>query len=160
MNKNKSFLNSIQNIDCVEGMKQLEAESIDLVVTSPPYDNVRDYKGYSFNFEVIAKELLRVIKQGGIVVWIVGDATLEGSETGTCFRQALFFKEIGFNLHDTMIYHKKKAPLTHNRYEQEFEYMFVFSKGKPNTFNPIRIEKSYKDTRTSKGFGRRNMEIL
>jgi len=85
--------------------------------------------------------LLRVTKDGGVVVWIVGDATIKGSETGTSFKQALYFKEIGFNIHDTMIYHKQfYVPLTHNRYEQEFEYMFVFSKGPPKTFNPKKVK--------------------
>ncbi len=122
-------------------MKEVNSESIDLTVTSPPYDNLRDYGGYIFDFEPIARELYRVTKDGGVVVWVVGDATIKGSETGTSFRQALYFKEIGFNLHDTMIYAKQNwMPLTHNRYEQAFEYMFVFSKGKPNTFNPIMID--------------------
>lgn len=129
--------NKIIQGDCLEVMKGFEPESIDLVVTSPPYDNLRTYNGYSFNFEGIAKELYRVTKQGGVVVWVVGDATMEGSETGTSFRQALYFKEVGFNLHDTMIYLSEKPPLTHNRYEQKFEYMFVFSKSKPKTFNSI-----------------------
>ena len=86
---------------------------IDLTVTSPPYDNLRAYSGYSFDFEAVAKELYRVTKQGGVVIWVVGDATIKGSETGTSFRQALFFKEIGFNLHDTMIYAKNSyVPLS------------------------------------------------
>ena len=120
-------------------MARMPGNFIDLVVTSPPYDNLRDYKGYDFDFESIAKSLFRVIKKGGVVVWVVGDQTVNGSETGTSFKQALYFKEIGFNLHDTMIYKKiNPIPLTHNRYEQAFEYMFVFSKGKPKTFNPIR----------------------
>ena len=126
-------------MDCVEGLKLLKDESIDLTVTSPPYDNLRTYNGYSFDFESVAKELYRVTKLGGVVVWVVGDATINGSETGTSFRQALYFKECGFNLHDTMIYEKNSLPMNHNRYEQEFEYMFIFSKGKPKTFNPIRI---------------------
>jgi len=110
---------------------------IDLTVTSPPYDNLRDYQGYTFDFKKIANELFRVTKQGGVVVWVVGDATINGSETGTSFKQALYFKEMGFNLHDTMIYEKLcYMPLTHNRQEQAFEYMFIFSKGRPNTFNP------------------------
>jgi DNA modification methylase len=124
--------------DCLEVMKDIPDKSIDMVLTSPPYDNLRDYKGYTFNFEGIAKEIYRVLKDGGVCVWIVGDATIKGSETGTSFKQALYFKEIGFNLHDTMIYQKTNPiPLTHNRYEQQFEYMFVFSKNKPKTFNPI-----------------------
>ena len=125
-------------MDCVEGLKLLKDESIDLTVTSPPYDNLRKYNGYSFDFESVAKELYRVTKLGGVVVWVVGDATVKGSETGTSFKQALYFKEIGFNLHDTMIYAKENPiPQNHNRYEQSFEYMFVLSKGKPKTFNPL-----------------------
>ncbi len=112
---------------------------VSLTVTSPPYDNLRSYNGYEFDFEPIARELYRVTKKGGVVVWVVGDATVNGSETGTSFKQALYFKEIGFNLHDTMIYLKANpVPLTHNRYEQCFEYMFVCSKdGKPSVFNPL-----------------------
>ena len=125
------------NGDCLEVMKSMEDNSVDLTVTSPPYDNLRDYNGYDFNFKGIAKELFRITKNGGVVVWVVGDATIKGSETGTSFKQALYFKEIGFNLHDTMIYEKLcYMPLTHKRQEQAFEYMFVLSKGKPKTFNP------------------------
>lgn len=121
-------------------LKELEPGIIDLTVTSPPYDGLRKYNGYSFPFEEIAAELFRVTKYGGVVVWVVGDQTKKGSESGTSFRQALFFMSLGFNLHDTMIYKKSNpVPLSHNRYEQCFEYMFVFSKGKPNTFNPIMV---------------------
>ena len=129
-------------MDCLEGLKQLDDESIDLTVTSPTYDDLRKYNN-NFDFENIAKELYRVTKDGGVVVWVVADKTKNGSETGTSFKQALFFKDIGFNLHDTMIYMSDKPPLTHNRYEQKFEYMFVFSKGKPKTFNPIMEECKY-----------------
>lgn len=118
-------------------LTKMQDGAVDLTVTSPPYDGLRTYKGYCFDFESIAKELYRVTKTGGVVVWVVGDGTRDGSESGTSFKQALFFKECGFNLHDTMIYASEKPPLTHNRYEQKFEYMFVFSKGKPKTFNPI-----------------------
>lgn len=130
-------VNKIYNMDCLEGLKLLDDNCIDLTVTSPPYDDLRIYNGYYFDFENIAKELYRVTKIGGIVVWVVGDKTKKGSETGTSFKQVLFFKGIGFNLHDTMIYQSDKPPLSHNRYEQKFEYMFVLSKGKPKTFNPI-----------------------
>ena len=129
-------------MDCLEGLKQLDDESIDLSVTSPPYDDLRKYNN-NFDFENIVKELYRVTKDGGVVVWVVADKTKNGSETGTSFKQALFFKDIGFNLHDTMIYMSDKPPLTHNRYEQKFEYMFIFSKGKPKTFNPIMEECKY-----------------
>lgn len=132
-------VNEIYNENCLDTMARMEDNFIDLTVTSPPYDGLRTYNGYSFDFESVAKELYRVTKQGGVVVWVVGDATIKGSETGTSFRQALYFKECGFNLHDTMIWYKPDAkPLTHNRYEQSFEYMFIFSKGKPNTFNGIK----------------------
>ena len=136
-------LDTIYNTDCLEGMRKMDSESVDLTVTLPPYDNLRAYKGYSFDFENIAKELYRVTKQGGVVVWVVGDATVEGNESGTSFRQALYFQECGFNLHDTMIY-QKEIPTwneTSRRYRQNFEYMFVFTKGKCKTFNPIRDVK-------------------
>lgn len=130
--------NKIYNMDCLEGLKQINDNTIDLTVTSPPYDNLRDYKGYSFNFEEIAKQLFRVTKTGGVVVWIVGDETVEGNESGTSFKQALFFKNIGFNLFDTMIYEKTRGACGNNTtYWQSFEYMFVLSKGKPKTINLI-----------------------
>lgn len=144
MEKNKIF-----NESCLITMSKMDNSSVDLVVTSPPYDDLRSYdkfisgnktehNGYSFPFEEIAKELYRVIKPGGVVVWVVGDATNKGSETGTSFRQALYFKECGFDIYDTMIYQKTGTPFPQKtRYNQVFEYMFVFSKGKPNTFNPI-----------------------
>lgn len=131
--------------DCLNVMKTFDSECIDLTVTSPPYDNLRTYNGYTFDFENIAKELYRVTKQGGVVVWIVGDASVNGSETGTSFKQALYFKEIGFNLHDTMIYQKGSFPPIFpktKRYQGCFEYMFVFSKGSPKTFNGIQRDKS------------------
>lgn len=128
--------------DCLEKMKHIPSETIDLVVTSPPYDNLRSYNStVEWNFEIfktISKELFRVIKQGGVVVWVVGDATYKGSESGNSFRQVLHFQDIGFKIHDTMIYHKSGPPLSHNRYEQHFEFMFVLSKGKPNVFNGIK----------------------
>ena len=131
-------INNIYNCDCLTGLKQLESNSVNLTVTSPPYDDLRTYQGTcNWNFEVfkpIAEELYRVTKPGGIVVWIVGDATVNGGETGSSFRQALYFQEIGFKIHDTMIYHKNSsafpAKLTSKRYTQIFEYMFVFVKGK------------------------------
>jgi len=124
--------------DCVEVMSQMEPESVDMVLTSPPYDNLRTYNGYSFDFEQTAQQIFRVLKKGGVCVWVVGDATIKGSETGTSFRQALYFKDIGFNLHDTMIYRKSNPmPVKHNRYLPCFEYMFVFSKGIPKTINLI-----------------------
>lgn len=124
--------------DNVEVMKTLPSESIDLTVTSPPYDNLRTYKGHTWDFEGVANNLFRLTKKGGVVVWIVNDATIDGSETGTSFRQALFFKDIGFNLHDTMIWRKTNpTPVDPRigRYTSSFEYMFVFSREKPLCHN-------------------------
>jgi DNA modification methylase len=125
--------------DCASLMKDLPNDSIDMVLTSPPYDNMREYNGYSFNFPDIAYHLHRVIKPGGVIVWIVGDQTKDGSESGSSFRQALGFMSLGLNLHATMIYMKTGA--THpsqNKYDHIFEYMFVLSKGEPATFNPLK----------------------
>ena len=153
-------INKCYNENCLDTMNKMPDGFLDLTVTSPPYDNLRTYNGYSFDFEAIAKELFRVTKQGGVVVWVVGDATIKGSETGTSFKQALFFKEIGFNLHDTMIYQKDNPPPVggSNRYYQHFEYMFILSKGTPKTFNPITSTRrnKWQDKRTEryKGFTR------
>lgn len=134
----------INKIHCgnnLDLMKLMNDNVVDLTVTSPPYDDLRTYKGYSFDFENTAKELFRITKEGGIVVWIVGDSVVKGSESGTSFKQALYFKEVGFNLHDTMIYEKNTSSFparrNGNRYTQIFEYMFVLSKGKPKTVNLI-----------------------
>ena len=137
----EEYINKIFTGDCVEIMKGFPESSIDMCITSPPYDNLRVYKGYVFPFCDIVRELFRVIKIGGVVVWVVGDATIDGSETGTSFKQALKFIEEGFNLHDTMIF-KKANPIPQvyrKRYTNEFEYMFVFSKGTVNTHNPLMV---------------------
>ena len=126
-------LNKIYNEPNLETMSRMPDNFIDMTVTSPPYDNLRTYKGYSFPFEDIAKELYRVTKLGGVVVWIVGDSTKNGSESLTSFKQAIYFVQCGFKLHDTMIYHREKIPTEHNRYQQHFEYMFILSKDKPKT---------------------------
>ena len=134
-------LNKIYNEDNISLITRMPDDFIDLTVTSPPYDNLRDYKGYTFDFETLAKELYRVTKPGGVVVWVVGDATIKGSETGSSFRQALQFMDVGFNLHDTMIYEKNTSSFparrTSKRYTQIFEYMFILSKGKLTTGNLI-----------------------
>jgi len=139
-------VNEIHNIDCVKGMKSLPNDFIDLTVTSPPYDNMRTYNGFSFDFEAVANELYRITKEGGVVVWVVGDQTVNGSESGTSFKQALYFMEIGFNLHDTMIWEKNSSTFPandkSNRYTQIFEYMFVFSKDKPKTNNLIKDKEN------------------
>lgn len=148
----KKYLNKIINDDHVEFLSKFPKESIDLVITSPPYDNLRDYDGYRFNFWELGFQLIRTLKQGGVIVWVVGDATINGSETGTSFRQALYFKDAGLRLHDTMIYRKNNFsnPST-VRYPQVFEYMFVFSKGRPKTFNPIKDRKNKYFGQTSWG---------
>jgi len=128
--------------DCIGVMRGMADESIDLTVTSPPYDNLRTYTGYTFDFQATAKELLRLTKKGGVIVWVVGDQTIDGSETGTSFRQALYFMDLGLNLHDTMIYETDKPPMNAPRYQSCFEYMFILSKGRPKTFNPL-MTKSY-----------------
>lgn len=124
--------------DCITEMAKLPSESIDMVLTSPPYDCLRKYQGLSFDqFQLVGIEIKRILKHGAVCVWVVGDSTVNGSESGTSFKQALYFKEIGLNLHDTMIYMSDKPPQNHRRYEQKFEYMFILSKGIPKTFNPI-----------------------
>jgi len=140
MTKKQKFpLNGVVVGDCVEVMKSMEAEMIDLTVTSPPYDNLRDYKGYNFPFKEIAEGLFRVTKKGGVVVWVVGDKVVKGNRSLTSFRQALYFQEVGFNVHDVMIYKKKNTPfMRSNAYTNCYEFMFIFSKGVPNTFNPIK----------------------
>lgn len=125
-------------MDCLEAMKKMKDNYIDLTVTSPPYDNIRNYNGFYFDWKSTIKELYRITKDGGVVVWIVSDQTVDGSETGTSFRQALWAIDCGFNLHDTMIWKKESCAFPEsNRYYPNFEYMFVWSKGKPKTFNPI-----------------------
>lgn len=135
-------MNKVILSNCIDGMKSLEDEVIDFCVTSPPYDDLRSYNdSSSWNFDtfkLVAEQLYRVMKTGGVVVWVVGDATIKGSETGSSFRQCLHFMDLGFILHDTMIYEKNGSPFPArrdgNRYSQVFEYMFVLSKKtKPKT---------------------------
>jgi len=128
-------INKVFNENCIETMAKMPNEFIDCVITSPPYDDLREYDGYSFDFKNVACQLFRILKHDGVLVWVVGDQTKNGSESGTSFKQALYFKEIGFKLHDTMIYEKNSprfpAHRNGNRYTQIFEYMFIFTKGKP-----------------------------
>lgn len=131
-------------MDCLDWMSTLDENSVDMTLTSPPYDNIRDYNGYSFDFKQTAKQLYRITKPGGVVIWNVADQTINGSETCTSMKQALYFVECGFNLHDTMIYVKKNPmPSSGDRYHQAWEYIFCFSKGKPKSFNPIMVECKY-----------------
>jgi len=138
-------VNKIYNESCLDTMVRIPDGFVDLTLTSPPYSDIRTYKGYEFNYKPIAKELYRVTKIGGVVVWVVGDKTKDGTEELLPFLQALYFKEIGFCV-ETMIYAKPNCPFPANvRYNQQFEFMFVFSKGIPKTFNPIKELKSQKE---------------
>lgn len=147
--------------DCLERMKEIPDGSVDLTVTSPPYDNLRTYSGtLNWNEDIwksVISELCRITKDGGVVVWVVGDATIKGSETGTSFRQALYFKEIGFNLHDTMIWIKDGggAVGSNKCYTQNFEYMFIFSKGKIKSTNLIYDKPNASFGKDKSGVGRR-----
>lgn len=141
---NKTVLEQPKNLrglyvaDCVEFMNTMPVECIDLVVTSPPYDNLRDYNGYKFNFSAIANGLFKVVKKGGVVVWVVSDK-INGGRSLTSFKQGIYFQEIGFNMHDIMIYRKKNTPfMRSNAYTNCYEFMFILSKGKPSIFNPIK----------------------
>lgn len=134
--------------DCLIQLKHMKDNSIDMICTSPPYDNLRKYNGYSFDFEAIAKELARVLKVGGVMIWVVNDSTKNNSETLTSFRQAIYFHDVcKLNIYDTMIFKKQNPlPLNHKRYEPTFEYMFCISKGKPTTFNGIHVPCKYAGT--------------
>lgn len=136
-------LNKVYNENCLDTMRRMPDELVDLTVTSPPYDSVRVYKGFSFPFKHIARHLYRVTKFGGVVVWVVGDGTtVSGSRTGTSAKQMLFFMEVGFNLHQRLFYEKSGPPPDKTRYEETVEEMFVFSKGKPKTINLICDKKN------------------
>lgn len=131
-------MNEIIHGDCVQLMSTMESNSVDLVVTSPPYDNLRSYHGYSFDFEAVASQLYRIVKKGGVVVWVVKDSIVNGNKSLTSFRQAIRFQEIGFNVYDVILYAKTSGLLPHTgRYRDAFEYCFVLSNGKPKTINLI-----------------------
>ena len=149
--------NKIYNESCLDTMSRMPDNFIDLTVTSPPYDNLRTYNNDIDKtwgphiWKPILEELYRVTKEGGVVVWVVGDATIKGSETGTSFKQTLYAMECGFNLHDTMIWNKPNPiPTQSTRYQQGFEFMFVFSKRKLKTFNPIKTESKCKGVKVKK----------
>lgn len=142
--------------NCIETLERMPDDLLDMTLTSPPYDDLREYNGYHFPFDEIAKRLYQKTKLGGVVVWVIGDRTLNGNETLSSFRQAIAFQESGFKVHDTMIY-AKNNPIPSDcgkRYRQCFEYMFCFSKGQPKTFNPImqpiKQEKAFKSFRITK----------
>lgn len=143
---------NLYNADNLKILRNMQKNTVDCVITSPPYDDLRTYENtLQWNFDIfkeLAEKLYKVVKEGGVVVWVVADAMVNGSETGNSFKQALFFKDIGFNIHDTMIYAKHNpTPNTGGgiRYQQSFEYMFVFSKGKPKTVNLL-LEQRHNET--------------
>lgn len=139
-------INKIYNSKAEIFLKKLNNNFIDLTITSPPYDELREYDGFSWDIDIIVPELFRTTKDGGVCVWVVNDQVIDGSETGSSFRQALKFIDFGWKLHDTMIYEKNGAvyPANEksNRYSQVFEYMFIFSKGKPKTTNLIKDSRN------------------
>jgi DNA modification methylase len=131
------------NENCIDVMKRMPNNYVQLTVTSPPYDDLRSYTGETRwthkSFKKVARQLYRITSHGGVVVWVVNDSVIKGSETGSCFKQALYFMRVGFHLHDTMIWLKSNfANPSSTRYHQVFEYMFILSKGKPKVFNPIK----------------------
>jgi len=141
---------TIYHGDCREILPQLDVK-VDLIVTSPPYDDLRDYGGYGFDFVDLPALFYKAIGEGGALVWVVGDKMIDGSESCTSFKQALAFREIGFSLHDTMIYQKDgPAWPSENRYHQCFEYMFVFSKGPPRVVNLIADRRNIQAGRTKR----------
>ena len=149
-------LNRIYHENCIDTLGRMADDAIDMTITSPPYDDLREYNGYHFPVEEIASGLYQKTKPGGVVIWVVGDRTVNGGETLTSFRHAIAFKDAGFNVHDTMIY-AKNNPIPSDcgkRYRQCFEYMFCFAKGKPETFNPLTValkqEKAFKSFRITK----------
>lgn len=147
MNYPNDFINKIICGDSLHILREIPNNSIDLILCSPPYDLTRAYNGFTFNFKGIAQHLYRILKEGGVLVWIVGDQTVKGSESGTSFRQALYFMELNMLLYDTMIYAKSNPiPKNHRRYEQQAEFMFILSKGIPKTFNPILEDSKYAGT--------------
>lgn len=145
-------INKVYNSDCVNFLKEIKDNFVDMTITSPPYDNMRKYKGFSWDFFETAKELYRVTKEGGVVVWVIADETKKWNESCSSFKQALYFREVGFNLHDTMIWLKTNPMPQRNwkRYTNAFEYMFVFSKGVPKTCNYLLQECKYKGAKHAK----------
>lgn len=155
-------INKIYAGNNINLIKQLDDKVIDLTITSPPYDSLRVYNGFTWDFENLAKELYRVTKDGGVVVWVISDSTRENNESLNSLKQILFFQSLGFKI-ETMIY--QKTPRVWNKsslqYPNSFEYMFIAFKNRPKTFNPI-IDKLNvslgKSRKTSKRFKNGNLQ--
>jgi len=151
--RSSDWLGRIVCGDNVEVLSGFPDACIDLVVTSPPYDDLRTYGGHSWNFETLAAQLVRVLKPGGVIVWVVADKTEDGSESGTSMRQALHFIDVcGLRLHDTMIYCSDRAPQNARRYNQSWEYTFVLSAGAPKSWNPIKSERKRPGHKTGRTY--------
>jgi site-specific DNA-methyltransferase (adenine-specific) len=157
-------LNKIYVENCLDTLARMPDNFIQATITSPPYDDLRTYNGYSFDFESIAQELYRVTKKSGVVIWVVGDKVKKGNRSLTSFRQALFFQQLGFNVHDVMIYKKKNTPfMRSNGYTNCYEFMFVFSKGSPSVFNPIKeptVRSGFEKLVSNKGSDGVNKKVL
>jgi DNA modification methylase len=149
-------LNKIYCMDNVAGMSLLDDDCIDMVLCSPPYSDLRQYHNYSWDFDSLAKVMLQKLKPGGVVVWVVGDKTVKGCEELVPFTQALRFKELGFNVWDTMLYQRESPFPALVRYKQDFEFVFILSKGKVKTFNPLRIPRDY--PKSSRSYRHRNTD--
>lgn len=137
----KLALNKIHHFDAVVGLRLLPADCIDLTLTSPPYDWIRDYNGTfdpaKFPFVRIAEELYRITAPGGVVLWITRDQQQDCCESGTSAKQMLYFKNIGFNV-QTMIVDSISARHRRYCYGMPPQFCFVLSKGRPKAFHPIR----------------------
>lgn len=149
-------LNKIYNETNIETLKRMEDNTIDLTLTSPPFGHQRSYEGFSWDPDVLASLLYEKTAEGGVCVWVIGNPTVKGSETGEAFEQALIFQDAGWRINDTIIF-AKNNPLPGDcgpRYRQTFDFMFIFSKGRPKTFNPImeptkNAGKTYKSLRVT-----------
>ena len=124
-------INNIYQGESVEFMRNnIPNNSIDMVLTSPPYDDLRDYDGFEFDYEMMLDEIYRVLKDGGVCVWVVGDSVIDRRKQLSPFKQATYANMIGLKLYDNIIYHKTTPSPPHkDRYFNTYEYMFVFFKG-------------------------------
>ena len=153
MNTKEKFLsehiNSIICGDSAEVLKNFPDNSIDMVVTSPPYDGLRDYNGFSLDLHKIGKEIYRVLKDGGIAVMVIQDATKDFAKSLTSFRTIVdWCDNVGFRLFETVIYHKNgtEGAWWKQRFRVDHEYMPIFMKGKkPQYFNkePLKIPSKH-----------------
>ena len=136
--------NSIVLGDCVEGMRSLPPDLVPCTVASPPYGALRHYHGnHQFDFEAAAAELWRITRPGGVVCWVVREEVVDGSESGEASEQRLFFRDLGFRLHQTIVMERygsrARSP---GRYGESLEYAFILAKGKPATVRLLRDRRN------------------